>query len=135
MKSSIRSKRLERRDHRAKGDLRLGIVGTGRVHTAPKDGVSRTVSEEGQGGATGKGRMIRSTLTQQLREVIATRIERPGRCALYSIIMVITEQPEQEGKKAVNEAAREKSRRKRPRKRRRRVSKRHEEANSNGRAR
>ena len=73
------------------------------------------MSEEGEGGAMGKRRMIRSTLTQQLRDVISTRIERPGRCARYSIIMVITEQTEQERKKAVKEEAREKRKTKTPR--------------------
>ena len=49
---------------------------------------------------------MRGTLAQQPREVIATRIER-RRCAIYSIIMVVTEQTGQERKKAVKEGARE----------------------------
>ena len=56
----------------------------------------------------GKGRRMRGTLTQKPREVIATRIERRKRCAIYSASMVVTEQTGQDRKKAVKEAAREK---------------------------
>ena len=47
---------VESRDHRVEGNLRLGVVGSERVHTAPKDGVNETMSEEGEGGAVGKAR-------------------------------------------------------------------------------
>ena len=55
----------------------------------------------------GKARM-RGTLMQKPREVLATKIERRKRCAIYSAIMVVTEQTGQERKKAVKEAARKK---------------------------
>ena len=96
---------VERLDHRAEGNLRLGVFGPERVHTAPKDGVNETVSEEGEEKAR---RMVRGMSTQQLRETVATTIERRGRCAIYSIILVITEQTGQERKRAVKEAAQEK---------------------------
>ena len=40
---------VERLDHPAEGNLLLGVVVAERVHTAPKDGVNATVSEEGEG--------------------------------------------------------------------------------------
>ena len=46
---------VERLDHLAGGTLRLGAVGTEQFHTAPKDGVDETVSEEGEGGGSGEG--------------------------------------------------------------------------------
>ena len=49
-----REQEVERRDYRVEGNLRLGVIGSERVHTAPKDGVNETVSEEGE-GSSGEG--------------------------------------------------------------------------------
>ena len=84
----------------------------------------------------GKATRMRGTLTPKPGEVIATRIERRKRCAIYSAIMVVTEQTGQERKKAGKEAAQEKRKtelHKAEKKRRR--SRHHGEVNSNGRIR
>ena len=46
---------VERWDHRTEGNLRLGVVGAERDHTAPRHGVNETVSEEGEGQSSGEG--------------------------------------------------------------------------------
>ena len=49
-----REQEVESRDDPVKGNLRLGVVGSERVHTAPKDGVNGTVPEEGKGEQWGR---------------------------------------------------------------------------------
>ena len=61
-------------DHRAEGNLRLGVVGGERVHTAPRTGGTRRCLKQGRGEKVRVG--MRGTLTQQLQEVITTRVER-----------------------------------------------------------
>ena len=43
---------MESRDHRVEGNLRLGVVGSERVHTAPKDGVERDGDRRRGGGSS-----------------------------------------------------------------------------------
>ena len=45
---------VERWDHRTEGNLRLGVVGAERDHTALRHGVNETSSEEGEGQSSGE---------------------------------------------------------------------------------
>ena len=45
---------VERLDHRAEGNVRLGVVEVERVHTAPRMGGTRRCPRKGRGRAVGR---------------------------------------------------------------------------------
>ena len=105
---------VERLDHPAEGNSLLGVAVAERVHTASKDGVNATVSEEGEASSGGGEEDNEGQVEARTPEVIATRMVRRRRCAIHSIIMVLPEQTGQGRKKAVKEAVWEKRKTKTP---------------------